>query len=67
MTSKYEVLLERSNGHNKTVIINDCYSSQEAEERAEAMYGMPVLRVLYRGRSDQWHTPPCKVAVFVYY
>ena len=53
MTSKYEVLLERSNGHNKTVIIDDCYSSQEASDRAFAMYGMPVLRVLYRGQSDQ--------------
>ncbi|WLW37000.1 hypothetical protein [Synechococcus phage S-MS29] len=52
MTSKYEVLLERSNGHNKTVMINDCYSSQEASDRAFEMYGMPVLRVLYRGQSD---------------
>lgn len=51
MTSKYEVLLKRSNGHNKTVMIEDCYSSQEAEERAEEMYGMPVLRVLYQGPS----------------
>ena len=45
-----EVLLKRSNGLNKTVLIEDCYSDKEAAERAESMYGMPVLRVIYRGQ-----------------
>ena len=52
MASDYEVLLRRGNGHNKTVIITDCYSEQEARETAESMYGMEVLRVLWKGRSD---------------
>lgn len=50
MTSNYEVLLKRCNGLNKTVLIEDCYSDKEAAERAEAMYGMSVLRVIYRGQ-----------------
>lgn len=51
MASDYEVLLKRSNGINKTVTIQDCMSEQEARETAEAMYGMEVLRVIWKGRS----------------
>ena len=51
MASDYEVLLRRGNGHNKTVTITDCYSEQEARETAESMYGMEVLRVIWKGRS----------------
>jgi hypothetical protein len=50
MASDYEVLLRRGNGHNKTVTITDCYSEQEARETAESMYGMEVLRVIWKGR-----------------
>lgn len=52
--STYEVLLRRGNGLNKTVYIHDCMSDQEAKETAEAMYGMEVLRVLWRGRTDDF-------------
>ena len=52
--STYEVLLRRGNGLNKTVYIHDCMSDQEARETAEAMYGMEVLRVLWKGRTDDW-------------
>ena len=44
---RYEVLLRRENGINKTVYIDDCLSENEARETAEAMYGMEVLRVLW--------------------
>ena len=44
---RYEVLLRRPNGINKTVYIDDCLSENEARETAEAMYGMEVLRVLW--------------------
>ena len=47
MSRRYEVLLRRDNGFNKTVYIDDCYSEQEARETAEAMYGMEVLRVIW--------------------
>ena len=53
--STYEVLLRRGNGINKTVYIHDCMSDQEARETAEAMYGMEVLRVLWRGRTEDFH------------
>ena len=53
--STYEVLLRRGNGINKTVYIDDCMSEQEARETAEAMYGMEVLRVLWRGRTEDFH------------
>ena len=53
--STYEVLLRRGNGLNKTVYIDDCMSEQEARETAEAMYGMEVLRVLWRGRTEDFH------------
>jgi hypothetical protein len=48
MGQRYEVLLRRDNGFNKTVIIEDCMSEREAKETAEAMYGMEVLRVLWK-------------------
>ena len=50
----YEVLLLRDGGLNKTVYIHDCMSDHEARETAEAMYGMEVLRVLWKGRTDDW-------------
>ena len=50
--SDYEVLLRRDNGMNKTVIIHDCYSDQEAADTAEAMYGMEVLRVMWLGKTN---------------
>ena len=37
---------------NKTVIIEDCYSDQEARETAESMYGMEVLRVMWIGNDS---------------
>jgi|TARA_B100000945_G_scaffold258397_1_gene216108 hypothetical protein len=49
MTNKWEVLLERDNGYNRTVIIEDCMYENEARDVAESMYGMNVLRVLYKG------------------
>ena len=53
--STYEVLLRRGNGLNKTVYIHDCISEQEARETAEAMYGMEALRVLWRGRTEDFN------------
>lgn len=52
MSSRYEVLLRRPGGINKTVIIDDCRSEQEARETANAMYGMEVLRVIWKGSSN---------------
>ena len=49
MTNKWEVLLARDNGHNRTVIIEDCMYESEAQSVAENMYGQEVLRVLYKG------------------
>ena len=49
MTNKWEVLLARDNGHNRTVIIDDCMYENEARNVAESMYGQEVLRVLYKG------------------
>ena len=49
----YEVLLQRESGHNKTVFIHDCWNEQEAETTAESMYGLPVIRVLWKGESKQ--------------
>ena len=49
MTNKWEVLLARDNGHNRTVIIEDCMYESEAQSVAESMYGQEVLRVLYKG------------------
>ena len=51
MTSTYQVLLQRENGFNKTIYLEDCYSEQEAKEIAEEQYGLPVLRVLYESPS----------------
>ena len=45
----YEVLLQRENGINKTVIVQDCMYEDEARILAESQYGLPVLRVLYKG------------------
>tara|TARA_B100001113_G_C20676804_1_gene434629 strand:- start:6 stop:350 length:345 start_codon:yes stop_codon:yes gene_type:complete len=44
----YEVLLQRENGYNKTVIVHDCYSEDEASLLAESQYGLPVSRVLWK-------------------
>ena len=49
MTNKWEVLLARDNGYNRTVIIEDCMYESEAQKVAESMYGQEVLRVLYKG------------------
>ena len=48
----YEVLLQRDNGYNKTVIVDDCMYEDEARLLAESTYGLPVLRVLYKGSSN---------------
>ena len=48
----YEVLLQRDNGYNKTVIVNDCMYEDEARLLAQSTYGLPVLRVLYKGSSS---------------
>tara|TARA_E500000305_G_scaffold87418_2_gene73893 strand:+ start:1840 stop:2262 length:423 start_codon:yes stop_codon:yes gene_type:complete len=53
MTNKWEVLLARDNGHNRTVIIEDCMYESEAQSVAENMYGQEVLRVLYKGPMNQ--------------
>jgi hypothetical protein len=42
-------MIRRENGMNKTVIINDCLSSQEAMDTAEAMYGTEALRAIRVG------------------
>tara|TARA_B100000131_G_scaffold249454_1_gene242729 strand:+ start:10092 stop:10421 length:330 start_codon:yes stop_codon:yes gene_type:complete len=64
----YEVLLQRDNGINKTVIINDCYHEDEARQTAEAMYGMPVLRVLWKGETNSGQStaqyPTTRTGVF---
>lgn len=52
MAGRYEVLLRRGNGMNKTVIIEDCISEQEARETAESMYGMEALRVIWKGSTS---------------
>ena len=52
MTNNWEVLLKRDNGFNRTVIIEDCMYETEAAEVAESMYGMEVLRVLWKGKTD---------------
>lgn len=48
----YEVLLQRDNGLNKTVIVNDCMYEDEARLLAESQYGLPVSRVLWKGTTD---------------
>ncbi len=48
----YEVLLQRDIGINKTVYVHDCYYEDEARLLAESQYGLPVLRVLYKGSSN---------------
>ena len=49
MTNKWEVLLKRDNGYNRTFIIEDCMYESEARDVAESMYGQEVLRVLWKG------------------
>ena len=48
----YEVLLQRENGINKTVMVHDCMYEDEARILAESQYGLPVLRVLYKGSTQ---------------
>ena len=55
MTNTYEVLLQRENGLNKTVYVHDCMYENEAELEAQK-YGLPVLRVLYKGATSSWNT-----------
>jgi len=50
--SRYEVLLRREGGLNKTVIIDDCMSEQEAMHTAESMYGMEALRATWRPKTN---------------
>tara|TARA_B100000287_G_scaffold428289_1_gene479442 strand:+ start:1452 stop:1628 length:177 start_codon:yes stop_codon:yes gene_type:complete len=49
--STYSVLLERPNGFNKEVVIDDCFDENEAIERAEARYGLDAIRALWIGRN----------------
>ena len=51
MTSTYQVLLHRENGINKTIYVHDCMYEDEARTLAESQYGLPVLRVLWEGKS----------------
>ena len=55
MTNTYEVLLQRENGLNKTVYVHDCMYEDEAELEAQK-YGLPVLRVLYKGATSSWNS-----------
>jgi hypothetical protein len=41
--SRYQVLLSRPSGVNKTIFIDDCLSEQEAKDTAQSMYGMEAL------------------------
>ena len=50
--NRYEVLLQRDNGINKRVYVDDCYYEDEARLLAESQYGLPVLKVLYQGQSN---------------
>ncbi len=45
--SNYSVLLERENGYNKEVVIEDCMSEEEALNRAEERYGQNAIRGLW--------------------
>ncbi len=56
MTNTYEVLLQRENGLNKTVYVHDCMYEDEARLEAESTYGLPVLRVLFRGQTNSWNS-----------
>tara|TARA_R100001082_G_C4335670_1_gene147664 strand:- start:85 stop:453 length:369 start_codon:yes stop_codon:yes gene_type:complete len=53
--NSWEVTLERENGINKTVIVDDCMYESEAELLAESQYGLPVLKVIYKGQTDVWN------------
>lgn len=56
MAGRYEVLLRRENGASKTVIIEDCVSSNEALHTAQSMYGMPALRATWLGDDSSYST-----------
>ena len=43
----WSVLLERENGYNKEVIIEDCMSEEEALNRAEDITGLNAIRGLW--------------------
>ena len=45
--SNWSVLLERDNGYNKEVLIEDCMSEEEALNRAEDKYGLEAIRGLW--------------------
>ena len=45
--SNWSVLLERDNGYNKEVLIEDCMSEEEALNRAEDQYGLNAIRGLW--------------------
>ena len=45
--SIWSVLLERDNGYNKEVLIEDCMSEEEALNRAEDQYGLNAIRGLW--------------------
>ena len=57
--NRYEVLLQRENGINKTVYVDDCYYEDEARLLAESQYGLPVLRVLFQGQSNSGQYQHC--------
>jgi len=58
MSKRYEVLLRRPGGLNKTVIIEDCLSDREAKETAEAMYGMEALRATWKPVNNSSSSTP---------
>ncbi len=45
--SSWSVLLNRDNGYNKEVVIDDCMSEEEALNRAEDKYGLEAIRGLW--------------------
>ena len=45
--SNWSVLLEKDNGYNKEVLIEDCMSEEEALNRAEDQYGLNAIRGLW--------------------
>jgi uncharacterized membrane protein len=52
MAGRYRVTILRPTGTTKDVIINDCYSSDEAMSTAESMYGTEALSAVWIGNSD---------------
>lgn len=51
--SNWSVLLERDNGYNKEVLIEDCMSEEEALNRAEDQYGLNAIRGLWMSQKEQ--------------